>query len=213
MGGQLFQDFNRVYRLDERMHTMIEVLKRRWAGTGERRKSGQALVEFALVFPLFIVILFTIIDFGWMAYQKAAFDYSRIHASWDYAGLDVNNPTSSTFDWRYGSSSDPSVRKKYTIGVPAAVRASIEKAPSIGFDPSQLNVNSASVTMWNVPSESSVPDRLGEPTRATKLTRKAKLEATVTYRIKPIIGLLIQPVDVTEQINVTHTVGDQTRTY
>lgn len=191
---------------------MFKILKRRWASTSKRRTSGQALVEFALVFPLFIAILFAIIDFGWMAYQKAAFDYSRIHTSWDYAGLDVNNPSSTTFDWSY-KETDPTKSKTYTAGVPAAVKASIEKAPSIGFDASELDVTSASVTMSNVPSESAVPDRNGYATKATKITRQATLKATVKYRIKPIIGLLIKPVDVVEDINVTHVVGDQTRTY
>lgn len=177
---------------------MFKILKKRWADTGKRRTSGQALVEFALVFPLFIMILFAIIDFGWMAYQKAAFDYSRIHTSWDYAGLDVGNPSSTTFD---------------SARVQAAVKASIAKAPSIGFDASELTVENAKVTISNVPSESTVPDRKNDPTKATKVTRQARLEATVKYNVKPIIGLLIKPVEVTENIDVTHVVGNQTRTY
>ena len=177
---------------------MFKILKRRWASTSKRRTSGQALVEFALVFPLFIAILFAIIDFGWMAYQKAAFDYSRIHTSWDYAGLDVGNPSSTTFD---------------SARVQAAVKASIAKAPSIGFDASELTVENAKVTISNVPSESTVPDRKNDPTKATKVTRQARLEATVKYNVKPIIGLLIKPVEVTEKIDVTHVVGNQTRTY
>ena len=94
-----------------------------------------------------------------------------------------------------------------------AVRDSIAKAPSIGFDADELNVTSASVTMSNIPTESTVPDREGNATKATKIARQATLKATVTYKIKPIIGLLIQPVDVVEEINVTHVVGDQTRAY
>lgn len=200
-----------MFGLNGWMHTMIEILKRRWAGTSKRRTSGQALVEFALVFPLFIAILFAIIDFGWMAYQKAAFDYSRIHTSWDYAGLDVNNPSSTTFKLRY--TDDPTTTMTYTDHVADAVKDSMRKAPSIGFDADELNVTSASVTMSNIPTESTVPDREGNATKATKIARQATLKATVTYKIKPIIGLLIQPVDVVEEINVTHVVGDQTRAY
>ena len=191
---------------------MFKILKKRWADTGKRRTSGQALVEFALVFPLFIMILFAIIDFGWMAYQKAAFDYSRIHTSWDYAGLDVGNPSSTTFNWSY-EQTDPTKSHTYTTGVQAAVKTSIEKAPSIGFDKNELTVENAKVTISNVPSESTVPDRNNDPTRATKVTRQARLEATVKYNVKPIIGLLIKPVEVTEKIDVTHVVGNQTRTY
>lgn len=192
---------------------MIEILKRRWADIGKRRTSGQALVEFALVFPLFITILFAIIDFGWMAYQKAAFDYSRIHTSWDYAGLDVGNPSSTTFNWSYEKTGPTESSKTYTDGVQDAVKESIKKAPSIGFDASELTVTNAKVTISNVPSESTVPDRNLDATKATKVTRQARLEATVKYNVKPIIGLLIKPVEVTEKIDVTHVVGDQTRTY
>ena len=191
---------------------MFKILKKRWADTGKRRTSGQALVEFALVFPLFIMILFAIIDFGWMAYQKAAFDYSRIHTSWDYAGLDVGNPSSTTFNWSY-EQTDPTKSQTYTTGVQDAVMESIKKAPSIGFDTSELTVTNAKVTISNVPSESTVPDRNYDPTKATKVTRQARLEATVKYNVKPIIGLLIKPVEVTEKIDVTHVVGNQTRTY
>ena len=194
---------------------MFKILKKRWADTGKRRTSGQALVEFALVFPLFIMILFAIIDFGWMAYQKAAFDYSRIHTSWDYAGLDVGNPSSTTFNWSY-EQTDPTKSQTYTTGVQDAVMESIKKAPSIGFDTSELTVTNAKVTISNVPSESTVPDRKTpdpDPTKATKVTRQARLEATVKYNVKPIIGLLIKPVEVTEKIDVTHVVGNQTRTY
>src|SRR5690606_36137462 len=40
-------------------------------GIGRRRMTGVAAVEFALVVPLLLVILFGIIDFGFMLYDKA----------------------------------------------------------------------------------------------------------------------------------------------
>lgn len=36
----------------------------------KRRESGQALVEFALLLPLLLVILCAIIDFGWIYYNQ-----------------------------------------------------------------------------------------------------------------------------------------------
>ena len=35
-----------------------------------RRRSGQALVEFALVFPIFMLVLAGILDFGFMLYNR-----------------------------------------------------------------------------------------------------------------------------------------------
>lgn len=186
---------------------MSGILRRRLAAI-KRRESGQTLVEFAFVFPIFIVILFMIIEFGWMAYQKAAFDYSRLHASWDYGGLDVGGPSS--FGYTYSDTG----AQTYTAGVEQAVRSSIEKAPSIGFNKDQLTVQpGASVTIENASSDSTVPDRLKNETKATRITRTARLRATVSYTLQPIAGFVMQPITVTEQIDVTHTVGDQTRTY
>lgn len=194
---------------------MSDIIRRGIAAI-KRRESGQTLVEFVFVFPLFIVILFMIIEFGWMAYQKAAFDYSRLHASWDYGGLDVSSPTS--LGYTYESSGS----LIYTTNVDQAVKSSIEKAPSIGFNKDQLTVRpGAYISVENTPSEFTVPDRkqpgstetYTDPTTAKKITRKARLRATVEYTLQPIAGFVIQPITVTEEIDVTHTVGDRTTTY
>ena len=37
-----------------------------------KKEEGQAMVEFALVLPLLLVLLFGIIDFGWLFYNKIA---------------------------------------------------------------------------------------------------------------------------------------------
>lgn len=39
-------------------------------GRRSRRKRGQALVEFALVFPIFMLVLSGIMDFGFMLYSR-----------------------------------------------------------------------------------------------------------------------------------------------
>ncbi len=38
--------------------------------TRRRRSGGQSLVEFALVVPIFLAVLFGIIDFGWLLYSR-----------------------------------------------------------------------------------------------------------------------------------------------
>ena len=39
---------------------------KRWRAMSKRKEKGQAMVEAALVIPLFIIILVGIIDFGWI---------------------------------------------------------------------------------------------------------------------------------------------------
>ena len=44
--------------------------RRRGSSPGSRRRTrGQALVEFALVAPIFLLVVFVIIEFGWYVYQ------------------------------------------------------------------------------------------------------------------------------------------------
>lgn len=55
----------------------------RRAGRGSRRSRGQALVEFALVFPLFILLLFGLVDLGRLAYiNNAIAEAAREGARW-----------------------------------------------------------------------------------------------------------------------------------
>jgi hypothetical protein len=42
----------------------------RIARAPRRRQSGATVVEFAIVLPLFVAILFGIVDYGWYYYQK-----------------------------------------------------------------------------------------------------------------------------------------------
>ncbi len=62
------------------------------------RRSGQALVEFALVVPLLLILLLGVVEFGraWNAYQvvtDAAREGARIAAVSDATGLTVDSVT------------------------------------------------------------------------------------------------------------------------
>ena len=61
-------------------------LERRRRGRGRPRQRGQSLVEFALVFPLFILLLAGMIDFGlglysYMTINNATRDAARLGAT------------------------------------------------------------------------------------------------------------------------------------
>ena len=75
----------------------------------KRAEGGQAMTEFALVMPLFLIMCLFVIDFGWIAYQKAAFDYSYMHASWEVVSTDLS---------KHGSYED-----KGSVSVPGAQKA------------------------------------------------------------------------------------------
>lgn len=48
------------------------------------KEAGQALVEWALVFPVFFLLLCAIIDFGWLGYQQLMFESSLQMTAWDF---------------------------------------------------------------------------------------------------------------------------------
>ena len=62
-----------------------------------KKEEGQAMVEFALVLPLLLVLLFGIIDFGWLFYNKIDVNnasregarYAAIH----YSETDIEDKT------------------------------------------------------------------------------------------------------------------------
>lgn len=49
----------------------------------KKSEKGQSMVEFALVFPMFIFICLFIIEVGWIAYNYISFDYTYRVASWE----------------------------------------------------------------------------------------------------------------------------------
>jgi Flp pilus assembly protein TadG len=61
--------------------TMLKTIRRR----GRKGEKGQALVEFALLIPIFLILLFAIVDFGmgfysWITVTNAAREGARLGA-------------------------------------------------------------------------------------------------------------------------------------
>lgn len=167
----------------------------------KRAEGGQAMTEFALVMPLFLIMCLFVIDFGWIAYQKAAFDYSYMHASWEVVSTDLS---------KHGSYED-----KGSVSVPGAQKAVAEAMSGnafIGYDPANLSVSSASATLYNEVSTFSVPDRQGNPTDADSVTRHLALKAELSYQVKPIVGLVFGPLTVTKNLDIDRVVGVEHRT-
>ncbi len=49
----------------------------------KKNEKGQAMVEYALVLPIFLMLLMFIIDVGWFIYQKAIFDHTCRNSAWE----------------------------------------------------------------------------------------------------------------------------------
>ena len=49
-----------------------------------KTEKGQVLVEYAMVLPIFLIVIFSIIDLGWLVFQKNTFNYACRRASWEF---------------------------------------------------------------------------------------------------------------------------------
>lgn len=65
-------------------------------GKKQKREDGQAMVEFALILPIFLLILCGIIDFGWLFYNQLSLNNScREGARYAVVHTDENADTQS----------------------------------------------------------------------------------------------------------------------
>lgn len=92
---------------------------RRWLGA-RRRSRGQALVEFAVVFPVFALMVFGIIDLGRYVYVTNAFNQAAREAA-RYGSVE---------QWQYGCPSSVSTQNRLTCTQQVA-RDRMAAAPAI----------------------------------------------------------------------------------
>lgn len=58
-----------------------------------KRENGQAMVEWALVFPIFLLLVCVVIDFSWLGYQQLLFEGAYQVAAWDFSLKTINPST------------------------------------------------------------------------------------------------------------------------
>ena len=66
-----------------------------------KNEKGQTLVEFAIVLPIFIFLLFFIIDVAWVTFQTISFDYGYRQASWEISVDDPDLSRTKTYSGSY----------------------------------------------------------------------------------------------------------------
>ena len=147
-------------------------------------ESGQALVEFALTLPLFLAMVFFVIDFGWISYQEFAFEQGYMSAGWRITAGSVGdvfpadeNPSPATFSG--AAVADP--LKVYIVN------------SAWGLIGSNLTVTNAQADFSNTTEHFTVPGRTGIPVQASSYTRSMRTVATIQYTINPLtfMGQLI----------------------
>lgn len=167
----------------------------------KRAESGQSLVEFALVLPLFLAIVFGIIDAGWMGYQAAAFNYSYANASWELA-------SSSIVDYDYRAVGAGTVSNSVAE---TAIKDSLAASALPGYDPNEVSVAVQDITLENSQSNYTIPDRKGDESAASRVERRLNVKATVVYHTKPLVGFSLFSTSVEKNLEFTRLVGVEHR--
>lgn len=173
-----------------------------------KNETGQAMVEFALVLPLLLLILFFIIDFCWIGYQKASFEEGVSYASWDISANDLGDTDP--------IESIPSERVYTGATVTAPLLAGIQDSSLWGFYPLHVTVTNATAKLYNSETTFNVPGRVPtDTTAAISRTRHMDLEADLVYEIQPLtfVGQLFfgNTVEVEKHLECTRIVGSQHR--
>lgn len=171
-------------------------------------QKGQAMVEFALVLPLFLLIILFIIDFCWIAYQKSMFEECVIHASWDISADELGD---------MDPLEDVPARKVYSgATVKNSLLHSIQESSLWGLYPLRISVENATATLYNSETSFDVPGR--KPTdivSAISRTRHMDLQADLSYAVSPLtfIGRLVfgDNVQIEKHLECTRIISTQHR--
>ena len=131
-----------------------------------RRTRGQSLVEFAIVLPIFLLILSGILDFGFLLYSRM----TVISATREGARVAIDAPKTST---------DPSTQATLQARIPDLVRTRVTDAAAGGLNISAL---STQVTCVDKAAGSCAFNGSAEPGDSVKVT--------VSYQYRSFFPLL-----------------------
>lgn len=141
-------------------------------------ESGQSIVEMALVLPVFLLILFFIIDFGWLAYQRASFEYGYMQASWSISADDLGDTD---------PLEDVPSEIVYSGDVVSDTIRNDIKNSSMGISSDNLSVINAEAVLYNVEEHFTVPGRTSyETLYAVSRTRFMNIRAVLRYYVQPV---------------------------
>lgn len=170
-----------------------------------KNDSGQAMVEFALTFWIYILITFFIIDFGWVAFQRASFEYGYMRSSWSVSASDLNDED---------KLEEVPSKEEYTDEVADLLFSKLTNC-SPGIIEGNVAISGANAILHNEKVKYDVPDNYGNPVEASSITRYMKLNADISYVIHPLtpIGSMVFGDDITvdRTLDCTRIVRTQQR--
>lgn len=146
-----------------------------------KSEKGQAMVEFALLLPLFIVLTLGIMEIGWRTYQESIFKYCYVHASWDLTEQDIDGYIDDMDD-------ENSDREYNEARIVAAIEKAMRQNNFWGLNMGNVTVENVSAKCYNTDENFSVPSWDGTPVDGISRTRWMELEADLTYQV-PVLSI------------------------
>lgn len=131
-----------------------------------KNELGQAMVEYALTIIMFIFVLFSIIDLGWIGFQYISFDYSYQYSSWVVNVNDTNIDLNRNY---YGYYYDNLIKTNILDN-------------AVGIKSSNLDVYYTNINLTTKVSTVINPDK----TKSTNKRRYMRITSVIEYTIKPL---------------------------
>ncbi|WP_028263758.1 TadE/TadG family type IV pilus assembly protein [Atopobium fossor] len=183
------------------MQKFAALLRR--ASRQTRREDGQAVLEFALVFPLFVLLIFATIELGWVGYQHVSFDYACSHANWGYVKDEYKDA---------GDYADQAPTE-LSSGVDTVFKKAVTDSSWFGMDASKIAVTDAHVILTSTSSTFNVPNYDKKAQDATQYTRHMHAHATISYQVKPLVGFFVTEHAMERTVDYDQIIGQQRRSY
>ena len=173
-----------------------------------KKECGQALVEFALVLPLFLAMVLFIIEVGWIIIQRTVFDQGYMYSSWSVTADKLGD--SDTLD------ETPSHAIYYGTVVIDAMMDGLKESDLWGFEPGNVSIINAEADLYNMEETYHVPGRTpADVILAVNRTRYMDLSADISYSITPLTFfgrfLFDNSITVEKEISCTRVVASQHR--
>lgn len=130
-----------------------------------RKETGQTLVEFALLIPIFLALVFFIIDLGWITQNYLTFDYA-----YRIAATQMNITESES-----GNKANKHIKTE-----------TVALSPLPKLTNANLSVSDSIITVTTEPIDYYTPDGSGGTDRHTRRWTYADVYSNLTYKMNPV---------------------------